>query len=140
MENDTSIIRMLKSGAKGYILKDSKPSVFKQALNSIRDHGFFINDLISSKMLHYVNSNQSLQKNVDNFSISLTERELVYLKWACTEKIHNEIAQEMVVSPRTVDSYRVALFEKLGVTSRVGLVLFAIKNGIVVVWIKKTWK
>jgi two-component system, NarL family, invasion response regulator UvrY len=49
---------------------------------------------------------------------------------ACTEMTYKEIADKMFLSPRTIDGYRDALFEKLGVTSRVGLVLFAIRNGI----------
>jgi DNA-binding NarL/FixJ family response regulator len=127
MENDAAIIRMLKAGAKGYILKDSKPVIFKEALNAIRDYGFYLNDLVSNKMLHYVN--QGDQTTHD--AIQLTERELSFLKWICTEKNYKEIAQEMYISPRTVDSYRDALFEKTGINSRVGLVLYAIKNGIV---------
>ena len=131
MENDNTIIQMLKLGAKGYILKDSKPAIFKEALNSIRDHGFYINDLISNKMLHYVNNEKELNHRWGNdLIVSLSEREITFLKLVCTEKTHKEIAQEMYVSPRTVDSYRDTLFEKLGVNSRVGLVLFAIKNGI----------
>ncbi|MEI9911817.1 MAG: hypothetical protein WDO71_20530 [Bacteroidota bacterium] len=54
MDVDTIIISMLKRGARGYILKDSKPAVFRQALDSIRDTGFFMNDLVSHKMLNYV--------------------------------------------------------------------------------------
>jgi DNA-binding NarL/FixJ family response regulator len=133
MDNDSAIIRMLKYGAKGYILKDSKPATFKDAMDSIRDHGFYINDLVSSKMLYYVNKSgeESGQKD-SSLMANLSERELTFLKWICTEKTHKEIAEEMFVSPRTVDGYRDILFEKLGVTSRVGLVLFAIRNGIVV--------
>jgi DNA-binding NarL/FixJ family response regulator len=44
MDIDTIIISMLKRGAKGYILKDSKPAVFRQALDNIRDTGFYMND------------------------------------------------------------------------------------------------
>lgn len=127
MENDDAIINMLRKGAKGYILKDSKPDVFREALNSIRDNGFYLNDLVSSKMLYYMNK----EKGFLHASTALTERELQVLKLSCTEKTYKEIADEMTVSPRTIDSYRDSLFEKLGVTSRVGLVLFAIKNGIV---------
>ena len=54
MDTDTVIISMLKDGARGYILKDSKPAVFKQALDNIRDTGFYMNELVSNKMLNYV--------------------------------------------------------------------------------------
>ncbi|MBD0288749.1 MAG: helix-turn-helix transcriptional regulator, partial [Flavisolibacter sp.] len=61
----------------------------------------------------------------------LNEKEIQFLKLCCTEMTYKEIADVMHVSPRTVDDYRDKLFEKLNVKNRVGLVLFAIKNGIV---------
>ena len=128
MDNETSIISMLKSGAGGYILKDSKPSIFRQALDDIRDKGFFMNDLVTHKMLNYVKGEE---QNTDAAIIArLSEKELTFLKLACTEKTYKEIASEMNLSPRTVEGYRDDLFAKLGVMSRVGLVLFAIKNGL----------
>lgn len=128
MDNETSIISMLKSGAGGYILKDSKPSIFRQALDDIRDKGFFMNELVTHKMLNYVKGEE---QNTDAAIIArLSEKELTFLKLACTEKTYKEIASEMNLSPRTVEGYRDDLFAKLGVMSRVGLVLFAIKNGL----------
>lgn len=128
MDNETSIISMLKSGAGGYILKDSKPAIFRQALDDIRDKGFFMNELVTHKMLNYVKGEE---QNTDAAIIArLSEKELTFLKLACTEKTYKEIASEMNLSPRTVEGYRDDLFAKLGVMSRVGLVLFAIKNGL----------
>jgi len=128
MDNETAIISMIKAGARGYILKDSKPPTFRQALDDIRDKGFFINDLVTYKMLNYV---QGDEHNKDATIISrLSEKELTFLKLACTEKTYKEIASEMNLSPRTVEGYRDDLFVKLSVMSRVGLVLFAIKNGL----------
>jgi DNA-binding NarL/FixJ family response regulator len=128
MDNETAIISMIKAGARGYILKDSKPPTFRQALDDIRDKGFFINDLVTYKMLNYV---QGDEHNKDATIISrLSEKELAFLKLACTEKTYKEIASEMNLSPRTVEGYRDDLFVKLSVMSRVGLVLFAIKNGL----------
>jgi DNA-binding NarL/FixJ family response regulator len=128
MDNESSIISMLKAGAGGYILKDSKPSVFRQALDDIRDKGFFMNELVTHKMLNYVKGDE---QNSDAAIIArLSEKELTFLKLACTEKTYKEIASEMNLSPRTVEGYRDDLFVKLAVMSRVGLVLFAIKNGL----------
>ncbi|MDE3236525.1 MAG: response regulator transcription factor [Bacteroidota bacterium] len=131
MDNDAAIIRMLKSGAKGYILKDSKPRHLKQVLDEIRDKGFHYNELVSSKLVHYV-ANEDKQKQLsDTAYIQLSDRETDFLKLSCTEKTYKEIADEMCVSARTVEGYRNDLFEKLGVTSRVGLVMYAIKTGLV---------
>lgn len=125
-DNEATIITMIKAGARGYILKDSKPAVFKQALDDIRDKGIFMSDLVSNKMLSYVKGEE---ENKDIAIISrLSEKELTFLKLACTERTYKQISSEMNLSPRTVEGYRDDLFEKLAVTSRVGLVLFAIRN------------
>jgi DNA-binding CsgD family transcriptional regulator len=68
-----------------------------------------------------------------NTLVNLNERETDFLKYACTEMTYKEIADKMFVSPRTIDGYRDALFEKLQLKTRVGLVMYAIKNGIVTV-------
>ena len=130
LENDTAIIRMLKNGARGYILKDSKPMVFKEALDNIRDSGYFINDLVSNKIMQYINHEDVFDNDKHTMS-NLTDNELIFLKWICTEKTYKEIADEMFLSPRTIDTYRDNLFRKLDVKTRVGLAIFAIKNGIV---------
>lgn len=130
LENDTAIIRMLKNGARGYILKDSKPKVFKDALDSIRDTGYFINELVSNKLMHYINHEEVFDTDAVVLG-SLSDNEKIFLKWICTEKTYKEIADEMFLSPRTIDTYRDNLFKKLDVKTRVGLAIFAIKNGIV---------
>lgn len=128
MDDDTAIISMLKEGARGYILKDSKPFVFRQALDNIRDKGFFMNELVSNKMLNYVVGED--KKNYASVITQLTEKETKFLRLACSEMTYKEIAAELGLSPRTVEGYRDELFKKLGVMSRVGLVMFAIKNGL----------
>lgn len=130
LENDTAIIRMLKNGARGYILKDSKPKIFKDALDNIRDSGYYINELVSNKLMHYINQEESLEEEAFTLS-SLSDNEVTFLRWICTEKTYKEIADEMCLSPRTIDTYRDNLFKKLDVKTRVGLAIFAIKNGIV---------
>ncbi|MEO8412842.1 MAG: response regulator transcription factor [Ginsengibacter sp.] len=132
MDSDRSVIRMINHGARGYILKDSKPAVLKEALESISSKGFYSNDLISSKMMYYVNNEEKRKKDpVVTAAASLNAKEITFLKQACSEKTYKEIADAMHVSPRTIDTYRDALFEKLQLKSRVGMVLFAIREGIV---------
>jgi DNA-binding CsgD family transcriptional regulator len=63
--------------------------------------------------------------------VMINENELTFLKLCCTEKSYKEIADDMGVSPRTVDGYRDALFKKLNVMTRVGLVIYTIKNELV---------
>lgn len=126
MDNDSAIIRMLRNGAKGYILKDSKPEVLRAALYDVVHKGFCLNELVTGKLVHLINkTEQSLDE------ATLSEREVDFLKLCCTEKSYKEIAADMSITPRAVEALRCNLFEKLSTTSRVGLVLYAIKNGMV---------
>jgi DNA-binding NarL/FixJ family response regulator len=68
-----------------------------------------------------------------NDEVNTTQLDADFLKLACTEMTYKEIAEKMFLSPRTIDDYRDALFEKLNIKTRVGLVMYAIKNGIVAV-------
>lgn len=129
-DNETSIIRMLKCGAKGYILKDSEPAELKMAIEDILSKGFYYSDLVSGKLMHAINKMDDETDDLKNL-VPLNERETTFLKYTCTELTYKEIADKMFVSPRTIDGYRDALFEKLKLKTRVGLVMYAIKNGIV---------
>jgi DNA-binding NarL/FixJ family response regulator len=129
-DNETSIIRMLKCGAKGYILKDSEPAELKTAIDDIISKGFYYSDLVSGKLMHAINKLDDDTDDLKNL-VPLNERETDFLKYACTEMTYKEIADKMFVSPRTIDGYRDALFEKLKLKTRVGLVMYAIKHGIV---------
>ncbi len=129
-DNETSIIRMLKCGAKGYILKDSEPAELKAAIHALMEKGFYYSDLVSGKLMHAINKMDDDGDGLKSL-VPLNERETDFLKYACTEMTYKEIADKMFVSPRTIDGYRDALFEKLHLKTRVGLVMYAIKNGIV---------
>lgn len=129
-DNETSIIRMLKCGAKGYILKDSEPAELRAAIEALMNKGFYYSDLVSGKLMHAINKMDDDGDGLKSL-VPLNERETDFLKYTCTELTYKEIADKMFVSPRTIDGYRDALFEKLHVKTRVGLVMYAIKNGIV---------
>lgn len=131
-DNETSIIRMLKCGARGYILKDAEPAELRTAIDDVMNKGFHYSDLVSGKLLHAINNLEDGNGNLKNL-VQLNARETDFLKWACTELTYKEIADKMFVSPRTIDGYRDALFEKLQLKTRVGLVMYAIKHGIVTV-------
>jgi len=122
LKSDPAIIQLIKKGARGYLLKDCEPSELITAINAVCETGYYYNELFTPGM-----KAQSLLHN----HTSLNAREITFLRWACTDLTHKEIAAEMQVSPRTIDGYRDSLFRKLNVTSRVGIVVFALKNGFV---------
>ncbi len=125
MDSDEIIvIRMLKAGAKGYILKDVSPKDFKLALDELTHKGYYHSDLVGETMMH------ALTEPFDPIEY-LKKREIEFLKHAATEKTYKEIAKDMYLSPKTIDGYRESLFSKLNIKSRTGLVLYAIKNKII---------
>jgi DNA-binding NarL/FixJ family response regulator len=129
-DDENAIIRMLKCGARGYILKDSDPAELKLAIHSLLTKGFYHSELVTGKLIHTINHLDEPENSSVKNVLGLNEREIEFLKLACTEMTYKEISEQMCLSPRTIDGYRDALFEKLNLKSRVGLVLFAIKNGI----------
>ena len=129
-DQENSVIRMFKAGAKGYILKDCDPSELKTALNAVVSKGFYYSEMVTGKLIHTINSLDEEDSQVRNM-IQLNEREVHFLKLVCTEFTYKEIAEKMFLSPRTIDGYRDDLFQKLNAKTRVGLVMYAIKNGIV---------
>ncbi len=130
MDAETAIIKMIKCGAKGYVLKDADLSELKLAFSELMRVGFYYNDIVSRKVM------QSLTQLVDDKSelsafMNLNENELTFIKLACSEKTYQQIAKEMFKSEKTIDGYRADIFQKLNISSRVGLAMFAIKHGVV---------
>ncbi|MGN7204417.1 response regulator [Pedobacter sp. SAFR-022] len=129
MDDELAIIRMLKCGAKGYLLKNCRPEELKQALNAVITKGYYFNDMVSSRLISSINKMGDLQYG-QKIKGDLSERERQFLRHLCTDRTYKEIADIMCVSPRTVDSYRDNLLEKLNAKSRIGLVLYAIKHNL----------
>ena len=129
-DSETNIIKMLRSGAKGYLLKNSKPQELINAINDIATKGFHYSDLVSTKMAKAIVATDT-NNNTQQQTTKLTEKEITFLKWCCTELSYKEIANEMSLGHRTIDGYREALFEKLDIHTRVGLVMYAVKNDLI---------
>jgi len=127
MEDDEKVlIRMLKAGAKGYLLKDMQPSILFQAIDTVFEKGSFYTDFVAQKLLKVQTENA---KNASLLS-DLKEREKEFIKLACSELTYKEIADKMCLSPKTIDGYRDSVFVKLEIKNRVGLVLFALKHNL----------
>jgi DNA-binding NarL/FixJ family response regulator len=124
--DDESLIKMIKSGAKGYLHKNVHPAELQKALDSLAQKGFYYPDWATSRVLHSISSGNDEQHT----GILLSEREKEFLQYACTELTYREIGEKMFCSARTVESYRDSLFEKLGVKTRVALALYAVKIGL----------
>ncbi|MGB1040813.1 MAG: response regulator transcription factor [Flavobacteriales bacterium] len=124
-DDEQSLIKMIKNGAKGYMLKNIHPKELHHALTKLMEDGSFFPNWATSKVM------TSITENTINTSskINLSEREQEFLTFAATEMNYKQIADIMCCSPRTVENYRDSLCEKLEIKTRVGLAVYAIKNG-----------
>ncbi|MEN0055764.1 MAG: response regulator transcription factor [Mucilaginibacter sp.] len=123
-EDAEKVLAMVKMGVKGYLLKDSEPHEFEAALLKVADGDLYYPDFVTKHLLNNFNSDKTVQ-------VKLNPREIEFLRLTGTELTYKEIADTMCISVRTVDSYRDQLFDKLGIKSRVGLVLYSIKNKLI---------
>lgn len=127
-QDEQKMIRLFRSGIRGYLHKNCTAAEMKDALESIFKTGYYHNDLLTLA-LHTPDAKpktplrtQILQK--------LTKRETEFMQLVCHEDeyTYDQIAGMMGVVRRTVDSYRESIFEKFNIKSKTGLVLFAIKH------------
>ncbi len=128
-DSEIALIRLLQVGVKGFLKKDIHPSELRNALVSVAENGYYYSHNTTGKLASLFQKNHGSQSSIDK-SI-LTALEIEFLKLASTEMTYKEIADHMKITPRMIDSYRDSLFEKLDVKSRVGLAIYAVKNGIV---------
>lgn len=130
LDDENAIIRMIKNGARGYVLKESEPAELRNAINAVLQKGFYYSEMVTGRLVHSISGVDDESQHSQQV-IQLSDREIEFLKLACTEMTYKEIAAKMYLSPRTIDGYRDALFLKLDIKTRTGLVIYAIKNGIV---------
>lgn len=127
-DTEQAMIRLLQAGVNGFLKKDIHPSELKFAINSVMQSGYYYSHNTTGKL---VNLFRKSQDNHELHKAMLTEAELSFLKYACSEMTYKEIAGTMRLNPRAVDNLRDNLFTKLDVKSRVGLAMYSIRHGIV---------
>ena len=122
-DDEFCIISMLRNGARGYIHKSAEPVELFTVLENLYQNGFYMEGLnpeIATK---------AMMEGEPSYS-ELHEAELQLLQLLCSEYTYRQIAKNMCMSERTLDKYRLALFDKVGVSTRQGLVLFAMLTGL----------
>ena len=123
-ENEETIIQMLQAGACSYLVKDVEKKILETALLEVIYNGYYHTTKVANILVKLLNPNRRAYRN------ALKDRELEFIKYACSELTYKEIARKMFLSPKTIDGYRSNLFQKLNTRNRVGLVIYAIKNKI----------
>jgi len=121
--NILGLIKLVEVGADGYLFENSESMELQLALSGLDKQGMYLPNKMKDIMIaHY--------KNMANGNVSLTDRELEFLSYCTQELTYKEIAEKIFISPRTVDKISRDLFEKVGVSSRTSLALFAVEIGL----------
>ncbi|MDI1317219.1 response regulator transcription factor [Flavobacterium sp.] len=126
-DDEQSLIQMIKNGARGYLLKNVSPSELERALKTIINNGYYYPEWASNLMISIMMGNAPKGTSI---ATELSDREKEFLKLCITDMSYKEISEKMFCSPRTIESYRNSLCEKLNIKTRVGLAVFAIKSGL----------
>lgn len=127
--DESIIVKLFRTGVRGYLQKNCSATVLKQALEEIFRSGYYHNEFMTLSLKNAVTKTQTQREKILE---QLTPREKEFLKLVCHEKeyTYEQIADQMHVQHRTVDGYREALFDKFGIKSKTGLVLFILKHNL----------
>ena len=127
---DKYIMDMMKAGASGYLLKNAEPEEIIEAISTVFEKDYYFNEHLSVTLIKQLAGN-SQPGNSGQSLADFNEREIEVLKLVCQECSNQEIADKICLSVRTVEGYRARLFEKTKSKNLVGLVIFAIKTGLI---------
>ncbi len=132
-ETEDAVLRAVRNGARGFLLKNSRKALFKSALDSLTLTGYFHSEFVHTSMLGSPDLRTSSEVKREHVLEKITPREHDFLGLVCSDEeyTYEEISKIMGVRPRTVENYRAALCDKFQIRSKVGLVLLAIRSGIV---------
>lgn len=131
--SDDVMVRAVRAGARGFLLKNARPAVLKVALDSLMLTGYYTSDELHETLVEKQQLKTPHEKRQEQIIAQITPREMEFLKLVCApeEYTYEQIADIMEVHRRTVDGFREGLVDKFGIKSKTGLVLFAMKWGVV---------
>lgn len=128
-ENDEYVFQALRAGASGYMLKEAADTELITALHVIQSGQFYLSPSAQSVMVGDYLQRMRAGEEKDSYS-SLTEREREILKLVAEGYTNNQIAEQLVISPKTVDTHRTHVMDKLNLHSRAELVKYAMRRGL----------
>lgn len=133
-DDENYIMKMIQSGAAGYLLKDVDPSMMVQAIRRIHSGESFVEPSLTKKLFSGITSQEQKQAPLAPGMLEgdrLSAREIEVLRLIGRGMSNAEIAHELFLSEKTVKNHLTNIFRKIQVTDRTQAVLFAIKHKIV---------
>lgn len=127
-DNPQYIENVIKQGAMGYMLKNARLPELKEAILTLYENNFYFNDLLPNQSkVDLVKKNNSKPRFIEQAELSPKEKEVVM--HICAGLMYKEIAVEMDISKRTVETYRDRICDKLGVRKINDIIIYAAKKG-----------
>lgn len=131
-DTELLLLKLLQSGIRGFMKKDILSEELMLAIETVFKHGYYYNQYATIKLINSLRKKGIADHEfAKRGAANLNDTELIFLKHSCGEMTYKEIASKMNISPRTIDNYRDSLFDKLDVKSRVGLAIYAFRNGLI---------
>jgi two-component system response regulator NreC len=128
-EHEEYVFQALRAGASGYMLKEAADTELISALHIIQSGQFYLSPMAQSVMVGDYLQRVRVGEEKDSYS-SLTEREREILKLVAEGYTNNQIAERLIISPKTVDTHRTHIMDKLNLHSRAELVKYAMRRGL----------
>ncbi|HAD98692.1 MAG TPA: DNA-binding response regulator [Cryomorphaceae bacterium] len=121
---------LMEMGSSSYLLKDCSAEDLEKTIRGVVDQGYYFSGPLAKAMISGLQNHSVKKPRLKNFE-TVTSRELEVLQLICQEFTAREIAEKLYISQRTVEGHRKNLFEKMGVKNTAGLIVKAIKEGII---------
>jgi len=128
--DESYVMRALKAGARGYLLKDSAPADLMSAIQAVSQNKSFFSPKVSRILAEDYVRVLKQKGGVDSYDL-LTSREREILQLLAEGKANKEVATALNISPYTVETHRKHILEKLNLHNPAELILYAVRKGII---------
>lgn len=128
-----SIHKVMELGAHGFFTKNSDPEQLEQAILSIRDKDFYFGQELGVVLREAILWEKKMPTPLLSSPVSITHREMDVIRKACKELSSIEIADQLCISVRTVETHRKRIMEKTNSKNFIGVILFALRHELLLV-------
>ena len=126
-DDQEMITKMMEMGANAYLTKTTDPEEIYQAILTCMNDDFYFNDLVNKAVLLKLQHKKAVKQFYPN-PIKFSDKELKILKCIAEDKTTEEISKEVFLSPRTIETIRQNMKQKVGAKTIAGLVMYAMRN------------
>jgi DNA-binding NarL/FixJ family response regulator len=123
------IVKLIRMGANGYLLKNAEPAEVEKAIKQVYSADYYFNERTSAALLDDLLRERAIHKAAESQALSTREIEIIQL--ICKEQTNQEIATQLGISPRTVEAHRRHIMEKIGAKNTAGLILYGLKHQLI---------